>query len=124
MPHDAQLEKEAIRFGYIAMFACRDTLNDAYQYGISVAESCGDSKAHVVTAIQVLVNTYALRQAEQRRVMVELEEMARAALSYCQDGSKSDRRRMRMIEGAQSAIEAAKPYLTKTQEKTDDDETK
>ncbi len=124
MSHDKELEKEAMRFGYIALFACRDTLNDAYQYGVSVAEACGDSKAHVITAIQVLVNTYALSQARQHRVMKELEEMARATLSYCQDGSKSDRRRMRMIEGAQSAIEAAKPYLTKTQEKTDDDETK
>ncbi len=48
---------------------------------------------------------------ELYEVVQELEEMARAALSYCIDGSRSERRRMRMIEGAQSAIEAAAPYL-------------
>ena len=108
-PHEV-LEKEAVRFGYMGLFSYRETTQGAYNYALNIAESCED-KEHVITAIQVLINTYALKQAKQRRVIEELAEMALAALSYCQDGSRSDRRRMRMIEGAHSAIEAAKPYL-------------
>ncbi len=110
--HDTSLEQEATRFGYLGLFSHRETMGGAYNYAMGIVKAIPDSAAaHVITAIQVMVNTYALNQAKQRRVIAELEEMARASLSYCQDGSRSDRRRMRMIEGAQSAIEAAKPYI-------------
>ena len=85
-------------------------MEQAYQFGINVAKASEDTP-HVATAIQVLVNTYAVQMVTMMEVMSELEEMARATLSYCQDGSLSDRRRMRMIEGAQSALAAAKPYI-------------
>lgn len=109
--NNEQLETEAVRFGYIGLYSHCDTVQEALEYGLSVAKATGDQEAHVTTALMVIVNTYALAQAQQHCVMKELEEMARAALSYCQDGSKSDRRRMRMIEGAQSAIAAAEPYI-------------
>ncbi|KKN66726.1 hypothetical protein LCGC14_0468370 [marine sediment metagenome] len=111
--HDDEVAlcEEAVRYGYHPIFALRENMKEAYDYALSVGEACGSDKAHVITAIHVMLNTHALAIARDRRVIRQLEEMARAALSYAQDGSRSDRRRMRMIEGAQKAIEAAKPYI-------------
>ncbi len=105
------LLEEAVRYGYHPIFAERKNMQKAYEYALGIAEACGDDKVHVITAIHVMLNTHALGTARTRRVIRQLEEMARASLSYCQDGSQSDRRRMRMIEGAHEAIEAAKPYI-------------
>ncbi len=103
---------EAERYGYIGMFSDRKTMQEACTYSLEIADLCAAAnKAHVVTAIHVMLNTHALEMVRTRRVIRQLEEMARASLSYCQDGSRSDGRRMRMIKGAQEAIEAAKPYV-------------
>lgn len=44
-------------------------------------------------------------------VLRQLEELARATKAYCEQDSRSERRRQAMIQGANEAIEAARPYL-------------
>ncbi len=44
-------------------------------------------------------------------VIRQLEELARATKAYCEQDSRSERRRQAMIKGADEAIAAAQPYL-------------
>lgn len=44
--------------GYNGMFAARDTITEAHEYLMSVADACGKhNRIYVITAAQVLVNT-------------------------------------------------------------------
>jgi hypothetical protein len=117
-----ELEQRAKRYGYHGLFATRKSMQEAYTFGLKIAEASEDTP-HVATAIQVLVNTYAIEMARLMPIFMELEEMTRAALSYCQDGSRSDRRRMRMIHGAQQALAHAKPYIEMEKTYAEDSET-
>jgi hypothetical protein len=58
-----EAEKEAARKrGWLPMFAHRDSVSEAYTYAMDVAVTlCSKDKAAAITAIQVLVNTYALQ---------------------------------------------------------------
>jgi len=54
-------QQAAIKKGFVGMVSERETVQDAYNYAIRVAEGCCDScKVYVMTALQVLVNTYAV----------------------------------------------------------------
>ena len=59
---------------------------------------------HALTALMLAVNTNALIAAQQREVINELRELARATQSYCEQDSNSSRRRVAMIQGAKDAL--------------------
>ena len=47
------------------MFADRENVQEAYDWAVEIANRCcNNDKAAVVTAIQVLVNTYAIKLAK------------------------------------------------------------
>lgn len=43
----------------VSLFATRDSVGEAYNYAISVANACDDNKVGVMTAIHVLMNAIA-----------------------------------------------------------------
>jgi hypothetical protein len=58
-------KKLAFGMGYGGFFADLKSIPDAYTFAIDIADKCHEmDKAHVVTAIQVLLNTVAVTLAE------------------------------------------------------------
>lgn len=55
--------KTVMRLGFMPFFSDRPTIQEAYDYAMTVARASGDHVPSVVTAIHVLVNTYALQIA-------------------------------------------------------------
>jgi hypothetical protein len=65
-------QEKAMEMGYFGFFSERDSVQEAYNYALSIAEACGDDKPWVITAIQVLVNTYAVQIAKDEDIKVAL----------------------------------------------------
>ena len=53
---DAQ-QQRALDLGYSGLFSERETFGAALEYALKVADTCGDNKAGVITALYVLFNT-------------------------------------------------------------------
>lgn len=104
--------KDAVGYGFIGLFAYRDKLSEAYKYGMEIIDTIPDGhKSGALVAFQVFVNTNAIIQVRQKRVMEEALEMQHAIISYCQQDSHSPRRRKAMIEGAKDAIRSLREYI-------------
>lgn len=101
-----ELAKNAERFGYMGLFAHRASEREAYRDAVAMIEALED-KAGAFTALMILVNTSALVRAQQGEVVAELRELARATKAYCEQDSRSDRRRRAVISGANLALEHA-----------------
>lgn len=55
----------ANEYGRIGIIAQRHTIEDAYEYATHIAKASGPTnEAHILTAIRVLMNTYACHIAE------------------------------------------------------------
>lgn len=106
-----ELLQEATRYGYTGFFVHKDTVQEAYDYALDIVKELGTDGARMMLGLQVLLNTLAIGTAKHIRVIKQLEELARATKCYCEDASRSERRRLAMIEGADEAIEAAKDYI-------------
>jgi len=62
---NTQQKKVAQAAGYHGLFAERETVKEAYDYAMMIVEALpSECKAHVVTAIHVLLNTIAVNRAE------------------------------------------------------------
>ncbi len=98
-----ELAEKAAQFGYIGLFAHRETLQKAYDASMAIIEAC-DDKAAACTALMICMNTGALLKARQVDTIDELRELARATVAFIEQGSNSDRRRQALVEGARTAL--------------------
>lgn len=98
--------KRSRRFGYVGLFAHRDSIQEAHDGALSMIEGAipKDVQAHALTAMMIVQNTYALILGEQREVINELRELARATRAYCVQDSRSSRRRAVMIKETEDAL--------------------
>ncbi len=99
-------EGRATRFGYMGLFAHRDSLREAMDDAMSMIEGSypKGERGAAMTALMITINTYALLMAEQRVVVNELRELARATEAYCIQDSRSSARRAAMIQEAGDAL--------------------
>ena len=101
-----ELSKKAARFGYMGLFAHRVTLQKAYDASMDIINNM-EEKAAACTAMMIVLNTGALRKAQQADVIDELRELARATKAYIADGSRSQRRADAILTGAIDALDHA-----------------
>lgn len=103
-----ELLKAATQYGYMGIFSHRDTMQQALDDATNMISAMQDDRAAAMTALMIFVNTNALAQAQRdlakNDVVGELRELARATLAYCEQDSRSERRRREMIRGAQEAL--------------------
>ncbi len=99
-------ERRAARFGYVGIFAHRDSRHEAYDDAMHMVNGnyAHNDRLSAITALMLVINTNALILAEQREVINELRELARATQAYCEQDSRSSARRAAMIQGAKDAI--------------------
>ncbi len=106
-----ELITKAAQFGYMGLFDHRDTLQEALDNATNMISAMHEDGAPAMVALMVFVNTNALmlaKQGQQKDAVVgELRELARATLAYCEQGSRSIRRRAAMIKGAHEALDHA-----------------
>ena len=81
---DEELKKKAARYGYVGLFAHRDTIQEAYNYAVSsTLNMCDVDKVAATVAIQVLQNTHAILKAQQESDSDKFRRILQAA--YCMD---------------------------------------
>ena len=93
---DDKLVEMAVRLGYIGPVSHRATIQKAYDYAVEFAKSDDSS----VVPVHIVMNTMALKWAQERLDAVEVCE---AVVSYCEDDSRSPRRRQAMAKWASDA---------------------
>ncbi|KKL70758.1 hypothetical protein LCGC14_2101700 [marine sediment metagenome] len=91
-PSDEQVEV-AVKLGYIGLVSHRDTIQEAYDYAAEFAKSDDSS----LVPVHVVMNTMALQWAQER---LDAIEMCEAIKSYCEDDSRSPRRKQAILGGA------------------------
>lgn len=87
-----KLTKMAARLGYVGLVSHRQTIPQAYADAIVFCEQERGS-----IGVHLLMNTMALQWAQER---LDTLEMMDAIISYCEDDSKSPRRKAEVIHGA------------------------
>lgn len=91
-PND-ELVKAASRLGYVGMVSHRSTIKGAFDDAIEMCKADDGTSVPVFLA----TNTMALAWAQER---LDCIEMMDAIISYCEDNSRSERRRVAMIDAA------------------------
>lgn len=66
-------KERAIRKGYVGLFAERDTIQEAYNYALEMANQSEDTP-WITTAICVLVNTYAIQLTIDEESQIDLDD--------------------------------------------------
>ena len=99
-------EERSKQFGYVGLFSHRDSIQEAHDDALSMIENAvpKEVQAHALTAVMLVQNTNALIMGEQRDVINELRELARATEAYCIQDSRSSARRAAMIQGCKDAL--------------------
>ena len=91
-PGEALVEM-AVKLGYIGLVSHRQTIQEAYDDGVEMLKADDAT----VVPLHLLMNTMALQWAQDRLNTVEMMD---AIISYCEDDSRSPRRREEIRRGA------------------------
>jgi hypothetical protein len=90
---DDKLVEMAVRLGFIGLVSHRGTIQKAYDYVVEMSKADNSS----LVPVHIVMNTMALQWAQER---LDTLEMMDAIISYCEDDSRSERRKAEMIHGA------------------------
>ncbi len=96
-----ELVKVAAELGYVGLVSHRDTIQEAYDYAVEFANS---EEASLIP-LHLMINTMALLWGQDR---LDAIEMCEATKSYCEDDSRSERRRQAMLDGANILLKRLK----------------